>query len=101
MDGFTVKLKAKAQVQCGEIYHIRLAIADAEDQALDSYVLFGEKSFLSPSIDITNNQTNDDTTYLEIPCGGDVDLECLVSNGTFDFQWFEDGVLMPGKQIIL
>ena len=97
MDGFTVKLKAKAQVQCGETYHIRLAIADAEDQALDSYVLFGEKSFLSPSIDITNNQTNDDTTYLEIPCGGDVDLECLVSNGTFDFQWFEDGVLMPGE----
>ena len=97
MDGFTVKLKAKAQVQCGETYHIRLAIADAEDQALDSYVLFGEKSFLSPSIDITNNQTNDDTTYLEIPCGGDVDLECLVSNGTFDFQWFENGVLIPGE----
>ena len=97
MDGFTVKLKAKAQVQCGETYHIRLAIADAQDQALDSYVLFGEKSFLSPSIDISNNLTNDDTTYLEIPCGGDVSLECLVSNGTFDFQWYENGILMPGE----
>lgn len=97
MDGFTVRLKAKAQVECGETYHIRLAIADAQDQGLDSYVLFGEKSFLSPSIGVTNTLTNDDTTYLEIPCGAQIDLECTATNGSFNYQWYENGQLLAGQ----
>ena len=36
-NGFTTVFTAKAQVQCGETYHIRLAIADGTDGALDSW----------------------------------------------------------------
>ena len=39
-DGFTVVLEAKRAVQCGETYHIKLAIGDALDQA---YVEWGRK----------------------------------------------------------
>lgn len=46
-DGFTVVLEAKRAVQCGETYHIKLAIGDALDQAYDSGVFLEAGSFTS------------------------------------------------------
>jgi hypothetical protein len=39
MNGWTVTLTAEDQLICGETYHIRLAIADGGDTALDSWVI--------------------------------------------------------------
>ncbi len=41
-DGFTVTLQAGAKVECGQQYHIKLAIADAADAILDSGVFLEE-----------------------------------------------------------
>jgi hypothetical protein len=38
-DGYTVMMEAKAVVQCGQTYHIKLAIADARDESYDSGVM--------------------------------------------------------------
>lgn len=46
-DGFTAVLEARYQVQCGETYHIKLAICDALDQAYDSGVFLEAGSFSS------------------------------------------------------
>jgi gliding motility-associated-like protein len=46
-NGLTVVLTATAQVQCGETYHIKLAVADASDQILDSGVFLEAGSFSS------------------------------------------------------
>ena len=46
-DGFTVVLEAKYFVQCGQTYHIKLAIGDAIDQAYDSGVFLEAGSFSS------------------------------------------------------
>lgn len=46
-DGITTILTAKAPVICGQTYHIKLAIADAMDQALDSGVFIEGGSFSS------------------------------------------------------
>ncbi len=46
-DGFTTVLTAKAQVICGEIYHIQLMIADALDGAVDAGVFLEAGSFSS------------------------------------------------------
>jgi gliding motility-associated-like protein len=46
-DGFTVVLTAQAVVQCGETYHIKLAIADGGDTAFDSGVFLESGSFKS------------------------------------------------------
>ena len=48
-DGYTTVLTANAIVQCGETYHIRLAIADGSDQGLSSFVWLQEGSFSSCS----------------------------------------------------
>jgi hypothetical protein len=47
-DGFTVVLTAKAEVTCGELHHIKLAIGDALDNAFDSGVFIEGGSFSSP-----------------------------------------------------
>jgi gliding motility-associated-like protein len=50
IDGYTTKLTAWSQVQCGETYHIKLAIADGSDTALESIVILEEGSFESNSV---------------------------------------------------
>lgn len=47
--GMTVTLTAFANVQCGETYHIKLAIADASDGGFDSGVFLEAGSFTSNS----------------------------------------------------
>ncbi len=52
LDGFTVVLKAEASVECGQTYHIKIAIADAGDTAFDSAVFIEGGSFSSNAFDI-------------------------------------------------
>ena len=54
MDGYTVVLTAQAGgLQCGETYHIKIAIADAGDTSLDSCVFLEAGSFASNDVSIT------------------------------------------------
>lgn len=46
-DGYTDVLTAMAIVQCGETYHIKLAICDSGDQGLDSAIFLERESFSS------------------------------------------------------
>ncbi len=48
-DGFTTVLTANALVQCGQTYHIKIAVADAGDWALESGVFLEAGSFSSPN----------------------------------------------------
>jgi len=52
MDGFTTPLFAEFTVTAGTTHHLKLAVADAGDQILDSWVLLGANSF-------TNQPHND------------------------------------------
>ncbi|MFZ1688563.1 MAG: choice-of-anchor L domain-containing protein [Flavobacteriales bacterium] len=48
-DGFTVVLTATALVNCGDTYHIKIAIGDASDTVWDSAVFLEGGSFTSPN----------------------------------------------------
>jgi len=52
INGYTETFTASASVQCGEIYHIKLAIADGADTALESFVLLEEGSFSSNAVEL-------------------------------------------------
>lgn len=52
-DGFTVVLTAASQIECGEQYHIKIAIADAGDTAFDSAVFLEAGSFSSNAVQIS------------------------------------------------
>jgi len=54
-DGRTVVLRAVAAVECGQTYHIKLAIGDAGDPVFDSGVFLEANSFNSNGLSITAN----------------------------------------------
>lgn len=66
-DGFTTVLTAQYPVQCGETYHIRLAIADALDGIVDAGVFLQAGSFttgeVSLATEISYGSNNDSTLY--------------------------------------
>ncbi len=86
-DGFTVIMTAEADVQCGELYHIRLAIGDGSDDYLNSYVFLEENSFTSPELTITND-VGQDSSYIEVGCGTLVNLTAAPSEpGNYTYLW--------------
>jgi len=66
-DGFTTVLTAAYPVQCGETYHIRLAIADALDGIVDAGVFLEAGSFTTGEVnlatEISYGSNNDSTLY--------------------------------------
>ena len=50
INGYTVPFTATYPVECGETYHIKLAIADGSDTALESVVVLEEGSFESNAV---------------------------------------------------
>ena len=52
VNGFTTTFTAAAAVQCGETYHIKLAIADGSDTALESFVVLESGSFSSNAVNL-------------------------------------------------
>ncbi len=72
INGYTQIFTASSQVQCGETYHIKLAIADGSDDYLESFVILQEGSFSSNAIDLIANASIEgaevflgDTTVVE------------------------------------
>ncbi len=90
-DGFTTPLTAKADLQCGGLYHIKLAVGNATDENWDSAVFL--KNFRIPPTTIKNDigEVNPVPT-----CFGET---VTLSAGTFpagtQFVWTKDGVLLP------
>ncbi|TXI33792.1 MAG: T9SS type A sorting domain-containing protein [Niabella sp.] len=62
MDGFTVPLIAHVPVTSGQTYHLKLAIADAGDMILNSYVLLKANSLKSGNTS-ANNLTSWEKKY--------------------------------------
>ena len=69
-DGFTVPLTAYATVQCGQTYHLKIAIADAGDPYLDSGVFLEGGSFSSPTPLSVEAQTDSPFGELVEGCAG-------------------------------
>ena len=84
-DGFTTVLTARALVQCGATYHIKLAIADGSDSGLSSYVWLEAGSFSSPPLNIIDN-LGIDSAYMSIPCNSTVVLTANGGSGA-TYQW--------------
>ncbi len=55
-DGFTTVLTASTAVECGEVYHIKIAIGDAGDGIFDSGVFLEAQSFTSVAPIVVNSQ---------------------------------------------
>lgn len=71
-DGFTVPLVAQAVVQCGETYHIKIAIADGGDGVWDSGVFLEAGSFGTSGVEITATASASGDSSIVEGCGSAV-----------------------------
>lgn len=72
INGYTVPFTAMYEVECGETYHIKLAIADGSDTALESVVVLEEGSFQSNAvvqIDLSIDVGGPDANTIYEDCG--------------------------------
>ena len=86
-DGLTTVLTARALVQCGETYHIRLAIADGTDQGLSSFVWLDAGSFYSPALEIVDD-LDIDSLVMNIPCNSTIKLSASGGAGA-TYEWYD------------
>ena len=86
-DGFTTVLTARALVQCGETYHIRLAIADGSDGGLSSYVWLEGGSFFSPALEIIDD-LGIDSSVMNIPCNSSIMLSADGGAAAI-YEWYD------------
>ena len=92
-DGFTTPIRATSQLQCGQVYHIKLAIANVNDNQLDSGVFI--KNFaIAPLVLIDNYglASNPDVCY-----GDTITINSNLVVGTNTFVWTKDGVVISGQ----
>lgn len=115
-DGFTDVLTARAIVQCGLTYHIKLAVCDANDSSLDSGVFLQRDSFssnlvvqVSLNLDVSGPDGNtlyencgDGSITFERPASGDANVELVAYieySGTaimgVDYVELPDSVVFP------
>lgn len=95
-DGFTVVLTARWPVQCGQTYHIKMAIGDGSDSAFDSGVFLEAGSFtstpfvptLSPGPGIIGTNTIMESCYpvtinfAQTGAGTDTSVVYIITGGT-------------------
>ncbi|HMQ76753.1 MAG TPA: choice-of-anchor L domain-containing protein [Flavobacteriales bacterium] len=96
-DGMTSVLTAGAQVQCGQTYHIKLAIGDGGDEIFDSAVFLEGGSFASAQPVV--NASPD----VNLPCSGSVDISILNVNGgtpPYTYEWTLNGTPVSTNQTI-
>ena len=86
-DGFTTPLTATANVICGDIYNIKIVVADAVDGAWDSGIFLEAGSFYSPPLQISDN-LNIDSTLMNVPCNTQITLTANGGPGAI-YQWFD------------
>ena len=65
MNGFTVPIPVEINVQCGETYHFKFAIADCSDDYLNTAVFLEAGSFFSDAVDVSVATVSGDTTIVE------------------------------------
>ena len=113
-NGFTQKFQANVVVQCGENYHIRLAIADGSDTSLDSWVFLEAGSFSSNGgIELSSGISNSDTILYEGCNSAFFNFERQDTIGDFtiyfdflgtatigqDYDYVPDSLTIPGGQL--
>lgn len=99
-DGFTVPITARAHVICGETYHIKIAVGDANDTFWDSAVFLAAGSFSSNAVELSSQIDfgGQDSTIFE-GCG----QATLVlsrpgsANTTETVQFITQGVALEGS----
>jgi len=106
-DGFTTKLSASAPIFGCNTYHMKLAVCNVSDQALDSGVFIEEGSFYSPKVQIEQNWETEEGGDTLIQNCRNLDLKCTIEHPfrtgytSINIDWGGDAVLGTDYSVIV
>ena len=95
-DGRTIPFTAEADVNIGETYHIKLAVADEGDTSLDSAVFLEAGSFdlgINLGEDILIGSGNEQCLGSEVILDTNIDDNLAET----EFEWYKDGILLEDE----
>ena len=90
-DGFTTVMRAMSGLECGETYHIKLAIANVGDNSYDSAVFI--KNFAIQPLELVDEFGFSENT--NVCLGQDVSIFADFPVEDNIFVWTRNGVIMP------
>lgn len=93
-NGQTVALTATGSLIVGNMYTIKLVVADETDSLYDIAVFLNANSFDIGTVDLGDDITLGDPQAV---CEGDVITLDAGVNSDATFQWFKDGTILPGE----
>ena len=96
MDGFTVILEATANVECGEMYHLKMAICDVGDSVWDSAVFLESGSFGAIPIVEIDIETPTDSSLVGEGCQIDFKFTRLLDAEADTVQLIVEGTAENG-----
>ena len=104
INGYTTTFTASAAVQCGETYHIKLAIADGSDDYLESIVVLEAGSFESDALALDAQVESLTDTSSVVPYEMAVGMPDFITYANVDpfdlIQWQpEDTIVVDGEPL--
>lgn len=88
--GFTTVMTAEADVQCGQTYHIKLAVSDIGDNNWDAAIFLIKNSLTSDTIGVTTNPPNS-----TVCAGNSIDITAQMqgsnTGGTYSWSTGQSG----------
>jgi len=83
-NGFTTSISIAYQVQCGQIYHFKIAVADCQDDYLDTGVFLEAASFTSDElVEVDVTTVTGDSTIIEGCAGAVLNFTRPDTSGTY------------------
>lgn len=95
-NGFTVPMTIEFAVTCGQTYHFKFAVADCQDDFLDTGVFLEGNSFSSDAVDIAVATVSGDTAVYEGCTSADFIFSRTDSTDTLDVTFDISGTATPG-----
>ncbi|WP_396212089.1 choice-of-anchor L domain-containing protein, partial [Flavobacterium sp.] len=92
-DGFTKVLTAKSAIQCGQTYHIKLAVSNVSDNGWDSAVFI--KKFSITPLELTDSELSTSGDLQVCPSRGDITITSGIPAAGNTFVWYFNNVLLP------
>ena len=95
-DGYTTTLTALAQVQCGETYTLKFAVADAFDDIYDSGVFLEARSFNSNAVEVEITTLSGDSSIVEGCTSASIEFVRADADSAVAVPIFTDGNAIDG-----
>lgn len=82
-NGYTTVISIAYPVQCGQLYHFKIAVADCQDDYLDTGVFLEASSFSSTAVQVSVVTATGDSTVIEGCAGATLNFTRPDTNGLY------------------